>query len=245
MPISYWLTKLPKEYAELAKHYYKTHGLDYKVNSLHDAILHMDAWTGADEGEQFWYAVSGYGYGKCALPPIPNSTPKPPEPHSKPIIEWLRELPEPYYMLAIKNYGEDCTIDEEVDNLDDAIRSMVEWEDTKEGIEFWEAVCSWANKESPNLPKIPLTPTRIQEMVESKTPESLAQIIVDQEKLIHSLQDHIKCADNALGRASKFAKKLKAKVKHLKQTHRDKGDGISICLTEIQSILNKANQINQ
>lgn len=189
MPISYWLTKLPKEYAELAKHYYKTHGLDYKVNSLHDAILHMDAWTGADEGEQFWYAVSGYGYGKCALPPIPNSTPK------------TLEAIMPDRLIG-----------------DDFVEMFIE---------------------------TPKPPTRIQEMSESKTPESLAHIIVDQEKLIHSLQDRIKHADNALGRASKFAKKLKAKVKHLKQTHRDKGDGISICLTEIQSILNKAKQINQ
>lgn len=189
MPISYWLTKLPKEYAELASANYKSNGLGHRVKSLWYAIISMDVWS-----------------------------------------------------------------------------------ETNQGYDFWRAVCSWASKESPNLPEIPTThaspiktimpdrlveddvvemfietpkpPTRIQEMVESKTPESLAQIIVDQEKLIHSLQDRIKYADNALGRASKFAKKLKAKVKHLKQTHRDKGDGISICLTKIQSLLNKAKSIN-
>lgn len=189
MPISYWLSQLPKEYAELAKHCYKTHGLGYRVISLHDAILHMDTWVGTDEGEQFWMQVCGYRHGKCALPPIPNSTPK-----------------------TLETIMPDRLIG------DDVVEMFIE---------------------------TPKPPTRIQEMVESKTPESLAQIIVDQEKLIHSLQDRIKYADNALGRASKFAKKLKTKVKHLKQAHRDKGDGISICLTEIQSILNKANQINQ
>jgi hypothetical protein len=58
---------------------------------------------------------------------------------SKPIITWLRDLPEGYSQRAIKNASEVVKY-EPADSLPEAILSMADWNATHEGYKFWDNV---------------------------------------------------------------------------------------------------------
>jgi hypothetical protein len=58
---------------------------------------------------------------------------------SKPIIMWLRDLPEGYSQRAIRNASE-VTKYELADSLPEAILSMADWNATNEGYKFWDNV---------------------------------------------------------------------------------------------------------
>ena len=62
---------------------------------------------------------------------------------SKTVEQWLETLPEPYRTQALSQIDPRFTGEEDV-SLSEAIRLMVDWDDTAEGFTYWNAVDDWA-----------------------------------------------------------------------------------------------------
>ncbi len=60
-------------------------------------------------------------------------------PETKPVREWLEELPEPYRAAAIRNYGPNAD-PEFADSIADAVDYAFWWDDSPEGSNFWAGV---------------------------------------------------------------------------------------------------------
>jgi len=73
----------------------------------------------------------------------------------KTILEWLEVLPDGYRERALRNFDPNFHNGSPINDTSDAIVEAFSWENTPEGLDFWNDVCTWADGygELPPLPE--------------------------------------------------------------------------------------------
>lgn len=74
---------------------------------------------------------------------------------SRPIEDWLKELPKGYRELALKNYDPDFTLSTESSCMANAIDGAFCWDESPEGLDFWHKLHGFYNGDNDALPPLP------------------------------------------------------------------------------------------